>query len=107
MERGSYPGENGGLGSNVTLTGTSCQRILSMCKDWVNVRMCEKIGADDTLIVIVVVENYTFDHMFTKCRFHHDDNWAVGINNSAVSDFDFATYWELKGLLVQCAFNEA
>uniref|UniRef100_A0A915HY68 Uncharacterized protein n=1 Tax=Romanomermis culicivorax TaxID=13658 RepID=A0A915HY68_ROMCU len=33
--------------------------------------------------------------MFAKCRFH-DYNWGVGINDSAVGNFDFATYRELK-----------
>uniref|UniRef100_A0A915I5N4 Uncharacterized protein n=1 Tax=Romanomermis culicivorax TaxID=13658 RepID=A0A915I5N4_ROMCU len=58
----------------------------------VNIRMSEKICADDTLIIIVVVENYTLDHMFAKCGFHRDDYWAVGIDNGAIRDFDFATY---------------
>uniref|UniRef100_A0A915L5E9 Uncharacterized protein n=1 Tax=Romanomermis culicivorax TaxID=13658 RepID=A0A915L5E9_ROMCU len=65
--------------------------------------MGEKIGADDTLIIIVVVENYaldhmftkcgSLDHMFTKCGFNRDNYWAVGIDNGAIPDFDFATYW--------------
>uniref|UniRef100_A0A915KSY1 Uncharacterized protein n=1 Tax=Romanomermis culicivorax TaxID=13658 RepID=A0A915KSY1_ROMCU len=69
--------------------------------------MRKKIGSDDTLIIIVVVDNYAFDHMFAKCGFHGDDNLAVGINNGAIGNFDFAAYPELKQLLVKCAFNEA
>uniref|UniRef100_A0A915IP08 Uncharacterized protein n=1 Tax=Romanomermis culicivorax TaxID=13658 RepID=A0A915IP08_ROMCU len=69
--------------------------------------MCKKIGANDTLIIIVVIENYTFYHMFTECGFHSDDHWAVGVDNGAIGNFDFATYWELESLIVKCAFNEA
>uniref|UniRef100_A0A915JXR9 Uncharacterized protein n=1 Tax=Romanomermis culicivorax TaxID=13658 RepID=A0A915JXR9_ROMCU len=36
----------------------------------VDIWVCQKIGANDTLIVSVVVENYTLDHMFTEHEFH-------------------------------------
>uniref|UniRef100_A0A915IR27 Uncharacterized protein n=1 Tax=Romanomermis culicivorax TaxID=13658 RepID=A0A915IR27_ROMCU len=58
--------------------------------------MGKEMGTNDALIIIVIVENYTFDHMFAKVGFHCDDNWTVGINHGTVGDFDFATYQELK-----------
>uniref|UniRef100_A0A915JJ87 Uncharacterized protein n=1 Tax=Romanomermis culicivorax TaxID=13658 RepID=A0A915JJ87_ROMCU len=38
--------------------------------DGVDIRIDEKVGANDTLIVSVIVKDYTFDHMFTECGFH-------------------------------------
>uniref|UniRef100_A0A915JP00 Uncharacterized protein n=1 Tax=Romanomermis culicivorax TaxID=13658 RepID=A0A915JP00_ROMCU len=59
--------------------------------------MGKDLSTDDTLIFIVLIVNYTFDpNMFTESGFHCEDNWTVGINDGAVSDFDFAIYWELK-----------
>uniref|UniRef100_A0A915ITI7 Uncharacterized protein n=1 Tax=Romanomermis culicivorax TaxID=13658 RepID=A0A915ITI7_ROMCU len=75
----------------VTLTIT-----VSIVENGVNIGMHKQIGTDDTLIIIVVVGNYTFDHMLAECGFHCDDNWIMGINNGTISDFDFATYWKLK-----------
>uniref|UniRef100_A0A915HHC9 Uncharacterized protein n=1 Tax=Romanomermis culicivorax TaxID=13658 RepID=A0A915HHC9_ROMCU len=74
-------------------------------KDRVNIGMGVEIGADDTLIVSVIVEDYALDHMFTKCRFHCDDYWTMGLDNGAISDFDFVTYQELERLLDQRAFD--
>uniref|UniRef100_A0A915I4Z0 Uncharacterized protein n=1 Tax=Romanomermis culicivorax TaxID=13658 RepID=A0A915I4Z0_ROMCU len=67
--------------------------------------MGKKIGADDTLIITVIIEDYALDHMIAEHRFHPEDHWAVGVENGAVGDFDFATYWELKRLPVECAFD--
>uniref|UniRef100_A0A915JLC0 Uncharacterized protein n=1 Tax=Romanomermis culicivorax TaxID=13658 RepID=A0A915JLC0_ROMCU len=61
-----------------------------------NIGMHKEISTDDRLIIIVVVEDYTFDHMFAEYIFYCDDNWAMGVNDSAIRDFDFATYWELE-----------
>uniref|UniRef100_A0A915L474 Uncharacterized protein n=1 Tax=Romanomermis culicivorax TaxID=13658 RepID=A0A915L474_ROMCU len=34
--------------------------------------------------------------MLAECGFHGDYNWAVGVNDSPVGNFDFATYRELN-----------
>uniref|UniRef100_A0A915KVE0 Uncharacterized protein n=1 Tax=Romanomermis culicivorax TaxID=13658 RepID=A0A915KVE0_ROMCU len=73
--------------------------------DRMSIRMGEKIGSHDTLIVTIVVENYTLDHMFTEHGFHSKDYWTVGIDNGAIGHFDFTTYRELERLLVECAFD--
>uniref|UniRef100_A0A915HWF4 Uncharacterized protein n=1 Tax=Romanomermis culicivorax TaxID=13658 RepID=A0A915HWF4_ROMCU len=61
-----------------------------------DIRMCEKIDADDTLILSVVVENYALDHMFTERRFHCNNHWTMSVDNSAIGNFDLSTNWELK-----------
>uniref|UniRef100_A0A915JUE2 Uncharacterized protein n=1 Tax=Romanomermis culicivorax TaxID=13658 RepID=A0A915JUE2_ROMCU len=71
----------------------------------VDIPVCQKIGADDTLIASVIVENYLLDHMFIQSGFHSDYYWAVGIDNGAVGYFYFTTYWELERLLVEGAFD--
>uniref|UniRef100_A0A915I2J4 Uncharacterized protein n=1 Tax=Romanomermis culicivorax TaxID=13658 RepID=A0A915I2J4_ROMCU len=71
----------------------------------VDIRVCEKVGAHDTLIISVIVGDYTFDHMFTERGFHCNNYWAMGVNNGAVGHFDFTTYWKLEQLLVECAFD--
>uniref|UniRef100_A0A915J6Z8 Uncharacterized protein n=1 Tax=Romanomermis culicivorax TaxID=13658 RepID=A0A915J6Z8_ROMCU len=76
-----------------------------VAQDCVDIRVCQKIGADDTLIVSVVFEDYTRDHMFTKRGFHCNDFWAIGVDNGAVGYFDFTTYRKLERLLVECAFD--
>uniref|UniRef100_A0A915HWV2 Uncharacterized protein n=1 Tax=Romanomermis culicivorax TaxID=13658 RepID=A0A915HWV2_ROMCU len=71
----------------------------------VNIGMGEKISADDTLIVSIVIENYALDHMFTERGFHCDDDWTMGIDNSAIIHFDFTTDLELERLFVESAFD--
>uniref|UniRef100_A0A915KIN5 Uncharacterized protein n=1 Tax=Romanomermis culicivorax TaxID=13658 RepID=A0A915KIN5_ROMCU len=88
-----------GLASSVT---SNCQG-----GDRVNIGMGKKISADDTLIVSVIVENYTLDHMFTKHRFHRNDYEAMGIDDGTFGDFDFSTNQELKRLLVESAFDQS
>uniref|UniRef100_A0A915ID03 Uncharacterized protein n=1 Tax=Romanomermis culicivorax TaxID=13658 RepID=A0A915ID03_ROMCU len=53
--------------------------------------MGQEIGADDTLIFSVVIEDYVFDHMFTECGFHCKDYWAMGVDKGAIGHFDFTT----------------
>uniref|UniRef100_A0A915HQA0 Uncharacterized protein n=1 Tax=Romanomermis culicivorax TaxID=13658 RepID=A0A915HQA0_ROMCU len=71
----------------------------------VDIRLCEKIRADDTLIVSVIAEDYTLDHMFTECGFHFNNYWAMGVDNGPVGHFDFTTYQKLERLLVKWAFD--
>uniref|UniRef100_A0A915L920 Uncharacterized protein n=1 Tax=Romanomermis culicivorax TaxID=13658 RepID=A0A915L920_ROMCU len=85
-----------GLASSVTSSG---------CWDPVNIGMGEKIGADDTLVVSVVVENYALDHMFTERGFHCNNYWTMGVYNGAIGHFDFTTYRELEQLFVKGAFD--
>uniref|UniRef100_A0A915J5H2 Uncharacterized protein n=1 Tax=Romanomermis culicivorax TaxID=13658 RepID=A0A915J5H2_ROMCU len=71
----------------------------SPVENCMNVGMLEEMGTDDTLIIIVIVQNYTLDHMFIEYRYHCDNNWAVGINDGAVRGFDFATYGSCSNCL--------
>uniref|UniRef100_A0A915KQZ3 Uncharacterized protein n=1 Tax=Romanomermis culicivorax TaxID=13658 RepID=A0A915KQZ3_ROMCU len=50
----------------------------------------EKIGAHDTLIVSIIIEDYTLDHVFAECRFHCNDYCAMRVNNSAIGEFNFS-----------------
>uniref|UniRef100_A0A915KSI7 Uncharacterized protein n=1 Tax=Romanomermis culicivorax TaxID=13658 RepID=A0A915KSI7_ROMCU len=67
--------------------------------------MGEKIGADDTLVVSIIVEDYALDHVFAERRFHCNDYWAMSVDDSAIGNFDFSTNWELERLLVQSPFD--
>uniref|UniRef100_A0A915JNF9 Uncharacterized protein n=1 Tax=Romanomermis culicivorax TaxID=13658 RepID=A0A915JNF9_ROMCU len=78
--------------------------ILGTVQNGVDIRVCERISADDTLIISIVIENYPPDHMFTKCRFHCDNYWTTSVDNSAIGYADFSANQELKQLLVQRAF---
>uniref|UniRef100_A0A915I353 Uncharacterized protein n=1 Tax=Romanomermis culicivorax TaxID=13658 RepID=A0A915I353_ROMCU len=74
-------------------------------KNGVDIRVGEKIGANDTLIISVIIENYTLDHTFTKGEFHCNDYWTMGLDNGAISHFDFTTDRELEPLPVESAFD--
>uniref|UniRef100_A0A915J8Y3 Uncharacterized protein n=1 Tax=Romanomermis culicivorax TaxID=13658 RepID=A0A915J8Y3_ROMCU len=73
--------------------------------DRMDIPMGEKVGANDTLIVSIIVEDYAFDHMFTERRFHCEDYWTMGINNGSISHFDFTTYPKLELLFVESGFD--
>uniref|UniRef100_A0A915JLU9 Uncharacterized protein n=1 Tax=Romanomermis culicivorax TaxID=13658 RepID=A0A915JLU9_ROMCU len=74
-------------------------------QDRVNIGMGEKISANDTLIISVIIENYTLDHMFTEPGFHCNDYWTMGVDNGAIGHFDFTTYRELEQLFVESSFD--
>uniref|UniRef100_A0A915I6A8 Uncharacterized protein n=1 Tax=Romanomermis culicivorax TaxID=13658 RepID=A0A915I6A8_ROMCU len=76
------------------------KRVLIAANDGMNIGVGEKISTDDTLIVSVIVKNYTLDHMFTEWGFHCDDYWTVDIDNGAIGHFDFTTYRELEQFLL-------
>uniref|UniRef100_A0A915IWR2 Uncharacterized protein n=1 Tax=Romanomermis culicivorax TaxID=13658 RepID=A0A915IWR2_ROMCU len=90
------------LTSPLTSMGSAAAAGIQNCVD---IPVCEKIGADDTLIVSVVLEDYTLDHMFTEHGFHCNDYRAMGVYDGAVGHFDFTTYQKLERLLVESAFD--
>uniref|UniRef100_A0A915HHS6 Uncharacterized protein n=1 Tax=Romanomermis culicivorax TaxID=13658 RepID=A0A915HHS6_ROMCU len=71
--------------------GGSCNlKIVGMqVEDRMNVGMHQEVGADDALIVTIIVKDNALDHMFSKGGLH-------GYNN-----------WTLKQLLVKSTFDEA
>uniref|UniRef100_A0A915IC24 Uncharacterized protein n=1 Tax=Romanomermis culicivorax TaxID=13658 RepID=A0A915IC24_ROMCU len=38
-----------------------------------DIRMPQEIGSSKTLIIVIIVNDYTFDHMFSKGRFHNGE----------------------------------
>uniref|UniRef100_A0A915KUN0 Uncharacterized protein n=1 Tax=Romanomermis culicivorax TaxID=13658 RepID=A0A915KUN0_ROMCU len=61
-----------------------------LSKDGVNVGMCQEIVADNALIIAVIIEDYTFDHMVIESGFHSNNDWAVGSDNGTICNFGFA-----------------
>uniref|UniRef100_A0A915HK42 Uncharacterized protein n=1 Tax=Romanomermis culicivorax TaxID=13658 RepID=A0A915HK42_ROMCU len=58
--------------------------------------MGENIGADDTLIISVVIKNYALDHMFTERGSHCNNYWTMGVDNGTMDHFNFTTDRELE-----------
>uniref|UniRef100_A0A915JF08 Uncharacterized protein n=1 Tax=Romanomermis culicivorax TaxID=13658 RepID=A0A915JF08_ROMCU len=73
--------------------------------DRVNIWMGQKIGVDYTLIVSIIIKNYTLDHMFTECGFHCNNYWTMGLDNGAIGHFDFTANWKLEQLFVESMFD--
>uniref|UniRef100_A0A915L8X6 Peptidase S1 domain-containing protein n=1 Tax=Romanomermis culicivorax TaxID=13658 RepID=A0A915L8X6_ROMCU len=69
--------------------------------DRMDIRMGEEIGAHDTLIVSVIVEDYALDHMSTEHGLHCNGYWTMGVDNGAIGYFEFTTDLELEGLFVE------
>uniref|UniRef100_A0A915HTK2 Uncharacterized protein n=1 Tax=Romanomermis culicivorax TaxID=13658 RepID=A0A915HTK2_ROMCU len=90
---------------NLVIRGVQEQLGLRADGDRVDIRVCEKIGADDTLIISVILKDYTLDHMFTKRGFHCNDYWAMSVDNGTIGHFDFTTYPKLERLFVESAFD--
>uniref|UniRef100_A0A915L485 Uncharacterized protein n=1 Tax=Romanomermis culicivorax TaxID=13658 RepID=A0A915L485_ROMCU len=71
----------------------------------VDIWMGEEIGADDTLIISVIIEDYALDHMFTEQGLHCNDYWTMSVDMGAIGHFDFTTDWELEQLFVESTFD--
>uniref|UniRef100_A0A915JS01 Uncharacterized protein n=1 Tax=Romanomermis culicivorax TaxID=13658 RepID=A0A915JS01_ROMCU len=50
------------------LFGRMCLR--SDVEDRMDMRMCQEVGTDYTLIIAILIEDDAFDHMFSESRLH-------------------------------------
>uniref|UniRef100_A0A915J8D4 Uncharacterized protein n=1 Tax=Romanomermis culicivorax TaxID=13658 RepID=A0A915J8D4_ROMCU len=56
--------------------------------DGLDIGMHQEIGSNDTLIIIIIIEDNTFDHMLSKSGFHGNDNRTVGGDDGSIDDFN-------------------
>uniref|UniRef100_A0A915K9I4 Uncharacterized protein n=1 Tax=Romanomermis culicivorax TaxID=13658 RepID=A0A915K9I4_ROMCU len=64
--------------------------------DRVDIWMGEEIGAHDTLIVSVIMEDYAMER-----GLHCNGYWTMGVDNGAIGYFEFTTDLELERLFVE------
>uniref|UniRef100_A0A915JZP4 Uncharacterized protein n=1 Tax=Romanomermis culicivorax TaxID=13658 RepID=A0A915JZP4_ROMCU len=49
-----------------------------MLKGWVNIRVCQEISSNDTLIIVVIIKDNALDHMLSESRLDSNKEPTVG-----------------------------